>query len=434
LELAMSALFPPAGVVVFTVGELTRAIKGLLEEAHPNVWVEGEVSNLARPSSGHVYLTLKDEESPLKSVLYRGVAMRMKFDLRDGMRVIVRGRLTVYAPRGEYQLIVEEIQPKGIGPLELAFRQLKEKLSLKGYFEPQRKKPLLPFPRRVVLVTSPTGSAVRDMLEILARRWPAVEVWVCPVRVQGDGAALEIASAIGLLNRIAASGLLSIDVLMVGRGGGSLEDLWPFNEEIVASAIYESRLPVVTGIGHEDDLTIADMVADVRALTPSEAAERVVPDRVEVAQGLGGLSSRLQSLLRRRLELARARLEQAVDRPCFRRPLERIREQERRLDELGERMNRALSRRVEAARAQLELAAGRLDGLSPLKVLGRGYSLTRRLDDLTVVRSPEQVATGDWLVTQVHGGRIISRVETMAPAPPDGKAQVLSVPSVPSVP
>jgi exodeoxyribonuclease VII large subunit len=420
----MSALFPPAGIVVLTVGELTRAIKGLLEEAHPNVWVEGEVSNLARPASGHVYLTLKDEESPLKAVCYRGVAMRMKFDLRDGMRVIVRGRLSVYAPRGEYQLLVEEIQPKGIGPLELAFRQLKEKLSVQGYFDPQRKKRLPPFPRRVVLVTSPTGSAVRDMLEILARRWPAVEVWVCPVRVQGEGASLEIAGAIGLLNRIAMKGPSPIDVLIVGRGGGSLEDLWSFNEEIVATAIFQSRIPIVTGIGHEDDLTIADMVADQRALTPSEAAERVVPDRAEVAQGLGGLHSRLRSLLRRRLELARARLQQAADRPCFRSPLERIREHERRLDELGDRMQRALSRRLETARAQLESASGRLDGLSPLKVLGRGYSLTRRLDNLTVVRSPEQVAAGDWLVTQVHGGRIVSRVEAVTPA-----ADPSSVPS-----
>jgi exodeoxyribonuclease VII large subunit len=429
----MSALFPPPGVVVFTVGELTRAIKGLLEEAHPNVWVEGEVSNLARPNSGHVYLTLKDGQSPLKAVLYRGVAIRMKFDLRDGLHVIVRGRLTVYAPRGEYQLLIEEIQPKGIGPLELAFRQLKEKLSVRGYFDPQRKKPIPPFPRRVVLVTSPTGSAVRDMLEILARRWPAVEVWVCPVRVQGDGAALEIAAAIGLLNRIAVAGPASIDVLIVGRGGGSLEDLWSFNEETVATAIYQSRIPIVTGIGHEDDLTIADMVADQRALTPSEAAERVVPDRAEVARGLGGLYSRLRSLLRRRLELARARFQQAVDRPCFRAPLERIRALERQLDDLAERMERAVSRRTEMARTRLESASGRLDVLSPLKVLARGYSLTRRLDDLTVVRSADQVSAGDWLVTQVHCGRITSRVETTAPsASTSDEASVPSVPFIPS--
>src|SRR5262245_5147195 len=219
----MTALFPPPGVQVLTVKELTRAIKELLEAEHPSVWVEGEVSNLARPTSGHVYLTLKDDEAPLRAVLYRGVALRMRFDLRDGMRVVVRGRLTVYTPRGEYQLLIEEVHPKGIGPLELAFRQLKERLSARGYFEPARKKPLPRIPRRVALVTSPTGSAVRDMLEVLARRWPAVEVWVFPVRVQGDDAAPQIAAAIGYLNQLRRD----IDVILLGRGGGSLEDLWP---------------------------------------------------------------------------------------------------------------------------------------------------------------------------------------------------------------
>src|SRR5262245_1503870 len=253
----MSATLPPTGMRVYTVGELTRAVKELLEDAHPCVWVEGEVSNLARPTSGHIYLTLKDEEAPLRAVVYRGVALRLRFDLRDGMKVLARGRLTVYVPRGEYQLLVEEVQPKGIGPLELAFRQLKEKLSVLGYFEPRRKKKLPHYPRRVALVTSPTGSAVRDMLEILGRRWPAAEVWVCPVRVQGEGAAQEIAAALRLLNRVGppeAPPGRRIDVVIVGRGGGSLEDLWPFNEEPVADALFASRIPVVSGVGHEDDL------------------------------------------------------------------------------------------------------------------------------------------------------------------------------------
>jgi exodeoxyribonuclease VII large subunit len=410
----MSTLFPPAGVVVLTVGELTRAIKGLLEETLFDVWVEGEVSNLARPASGHVYLTLKDKESPLKAVVYRGVNLRLKFDLRDGMRVIARGRLIVYAPRGEYQLQIEEIQPKGIGPLELAFRQLKEKLSLAGWFEPWRKKPLPRFPKRVVLVTSPTGSAVRDMLEVLARRWPAVEVWICPVRVQGEGAGPAIAAALGLLNRIGGPGSLTpIDVLILGRGGGSLEDLWPFNEEMVAEAIHQSAIPVVTGVGHEDDLTIADLVADQRALTPTEAAERVVPDGAEVAQTLRALHARSKALLLRGLELARTRLEQVAHRPCFRHPLERIRELERRLDDSGDRLKRAVGRRLELARQRLLSTVGRLEGLSPLAVLARGYSLTRRLDDLSVVRRAEQVQPGDWLVTQVAGGRIICQVESV---------------------
>jgi exodeoxyribonuclease VII large subunit len=410
----MTALFPPAGVVVYSVGELTRSIKELIEDAHPSVWVQGEVSNLARPASGHLYLTLKDEVSPLRTVVYRGVALRMRYDLRDGMQVVARGRLSVYEPRGEYQFLVEEIQPRGVGPLELAFRQLKERLSALGYFDPARKKPIPRYPRRVCLVTSATGSAVRDLLEVLGRRWPALEVWLCPVRVQGEGAAEEIAAALKLLDRFADA----LDVIILGRGGGSLEDLWPFNEEAVAHAIHRSRVPVVTGIGHEDDLTIADLVADQRALTPSEAAERVAPDRAEVAQTLEGLRGRLRVLLMRRLEQARARLAQLADRPCLRRPLERVRDGERRLDEWSERLKRSLQQRVERGRQRLEAAAAVLHGLSPLAVLGRGYSLTRRVDDLSIVRGPERLAAGDWILTQVQNGRIVSRVETVSPEAP----------------
>jgi exodeoxyribonuclease VII large subunit len=407
----MPAPFPPPGVKVLTIGELTRAIKGMLEETHANVWVEGEVSNLSRPSSyGHQYLTLKDDEAPLKAVLYRAIALRMRFDLRDGMRVIVRGRLTLYMPRGEYQLLIEEIQPKGIGPLELAFRQLKEKLSLKGYFDPKRKRKPPRIPRRIVLVTSPSGSAVRDMLEILSRRWPAAEVWICPVHVQGEGAAAEVAEAIGALNRLAVGGR-TIDVLVVGRGGGSLEDLWTFNEECVARAIFHSRIPVVTGIGHEDDLTIADMVADLRALTPSEAAEKIVPDRAAVLDWLTGLESRFRTDLRRRLETARSSLAELARRPCLRRPLERIRQEEEHLDDWNERLQRAMQRRVEQLHEQLKGRAARLESLSPLNVLARGYSLTRKQDEAAMLHDAEQVQAGERLVTRLQHGEIISRVE-----------------------
>jgi exodeoxyribonuclease VII large subunit len=407
----MPAPFPPPGVKILSIGELTRALKGVVEEAYANVWVEGEVSNLSRPSSyGHQYLTLKDDESPLKAVLYRAIALRMKFDLRDGMRVIARGRLTLYMPRGEYQFLIEEIQPKGIGPLELAFRQLKEKLSRKGYFDPKRKRKPPRIPRRIVLVTSPSGSAVRDMLEILSRRWPAAEVWVCPVHVQGEGAAAEIAEAIGSLNRLAAGGTI-LDVLVVGRGGGSLEDLWTFNEECVAQAIFHSRIPVVAGIGHEDDLTIADMVADLRALTPSEAAEKVVPDRVAVLDWLSGLETRFRSDVQRRLDLAQSRLTELARRPCFRRPLERIRQEESQLDDRNERLQRAVQRRIEQFREQLKGQAARLEGLSPLNVLARGYSLTSKEADATVLRDAEQMQAGERIVTRLQKGQIISRVE-----------------------
>jgi exodeoxyribonuclease VII large subunit len=412
----MGATSPPPGVKVLSVGELTRSIKGLLEEGYSSVWVEGEVSNLSKPASGHQYLTLKDDEAPLSAMLFRGIALRMRFDLHDGMKVIVRGRLTVYMPRGEYQLLIEEVHPKGIGPLELAQRQLREKLQVRGYFDPKRKKKLPRIPRRVVLVTSPTGSAIRDMLEVLGRRWPAVEVWVCPVRVQGEGAAQEVAAAIALLNRLHAGRRAAFDVLILGRGGGSIEELWTFNEECVAQAIYGSCIPVVTGIGHEDDLTIADLVADLRALTPTEAAERVVPERAKVLEWLTGLEARLRSCLARSLEVARARLDELAARPCLRRPLDRLRDEERRLDDYGDRLQRAARLQLAHARQRLETGAARLEGLSPLGVLARGYSLTCRVADGAVVRAPPDVRPGDRIVTRLARGQVVSRVEPDHPS------------------
>jgi exodeoxyribonuclease VII large subunit len=401
----MSAPLLPDGVKVLTVGELTRAVKGLLEDGFASVWVAGEVSNLTRAGSGHVYLTLKDSDAQLSAVLWRGVALRLRFDLREGQEVIAHGRLGVYVPRGQYQLVIEEVQPKGIGALELALRQLKEKLFRQGYFDPGRKKPLPRFPRRVALVASPTGAAVRDMLEVLARRWPAAEVWVCPVRVQGDGAAQEVASAVRCLNQVRG-----VDVMIVGRGGGSVEDLWAFNEECVAQAIYASRIPVVSAVGHEIDVTIADLVADCRALTPSEAAERIVPSRAELLEDLHATYSQLRTLLQQRLERARERLGDLASRRALRVPLERIREHERKLDDSTERLHRGVRQRLGQLRERLESQAARLESLSPLNVLSRGYSLTRTEADGVVVRSAAQVRPGDRLVTHVHEGRIISRV------------------------
>lgn len=402
----MSATFVPQGVKILSIGELTREVKGLLEDGFPSVWVTGEVSNLSRPSSGHVYLTLKDAEAQLRAVLWRSIVLRLKFDPRDGQEVIVRGRLSVYVPRGEYQLVVEELHPKGIGAAELALRQLKEKLFQLGYFAPERKKPLPHFPRRVALVTSPSGAAVRDMVEILSRRWPAAEIWVCPVRVQGEGAGEEVAAAIALLNQ-----LQTTDVMIVGRGGGSTEDLWAFNAECVAHAIYHSRIPVVSAVGHEIDLTIADLVADCRALTPSEAAERVVPNREEIEDGLRTLEQRLHALLVQRLDRARKKLEELSQRRCFRLPLEEIRTYERTLDDWTERLRRAGRNYLVGVREHLQAKAAYLETLSPLNVLGRGYSLTRRVTDGVVVRSPDQVQPGEQLVTYLQHGQVFSRVE-----------------------
>ncbi len=413
-------MFPPQlpdNVKVLTVGELTRTVKGMLEDAFPLVWVAGEISNVALPSSGHMYLTLKDSESQLRSVIYRGIALRLRFDPRDGMEVIARGRLSVYPPRGEYQLTIEELYAKGVGAQELALRQLKEKLFRLGYFAPERKKPLPRFPRRLALVTSPTGAAVRDMLEVLSRRWPAAEVLVCPVRVQGEGAAEEIATAIGLLNRLHRNGNLTFDLMIVGRGGGSAEDLWEFNEECVARAIFESHVPVVSAVGHEIDVTVADLVADLRALTPTDAAKRVVPDAEDLSRELDELGSRLHELLIRQIEMRQRRLDDLAGRRTFRRPLERIRDEEQNLDEWGQRLERAVQHRLQQMRERVQAGAARLESLSPLNVLGRGYSLTRSETDLVVIRDPEQVKPGDRLRTTVQNGWIISRVEAAGPSP-----------------
>ena len=406
LDRTLSSPAVPAGAKVLTIGELTRAVKGVLEQDFASFWATGEVSNLKRHSSGHIYMTLKDAESQIRAVMWRSQAMRLRFDLREGMEVVVRGRLTVYVPRGEYQIQIEELQPKGIGALELALRQLKEKLQKLGYFAPGRKRPLPRFPARVALVTSPSGAAVRDMLEILGRRWPAVEVWICPVRVQGEGAAEEVAAAIRLLNRAVGA-----DVIIVGRGGGSTEDLWAFNAECVAHAIFQSLIPVVSAVGHEIDLTIADLVADCRALTPSEAAERVVPDLQELLTGLGRIETQLRTSLWEQLEASRRRVDDLAQRRSFRLPLERLRDHERRLDDGGERIERAMRQRLAAWRERLGAQAAQLKGLSPLNVLGRGYSLTRRETDKAVVRSPDQVRLGERLVTELQHGRIVSRVE-----------------------
>ncbi len=405
----------PTGAKVLSVGELTRGVKGLLEDAFPAVWVAGEISNLARPASGHVYLSLKDAEAQLRAVMWRGVALRLRFEPADGQEVIARGRLSVYPPRGDYQLVIEELHVKGLGAQELALRQLKEKLFRLGFFAPERKKPLPRFPRRIALITSPTGAAVRDMLEILARRWPAVEVWVCPARMQGDGAAQEIATALAQLNRLHRSGALPLDVVILGRGGGSTEDLWAFNEESVAHAIYDSKVPVVSAVGHEIDLTIADLVADWRALTPSAAAAAVVPDAQELRQGLIDVEQRLRDALDRQLRQARRRLDDLAARRVFLMPRERIRDHEQRLDDFAERLHRAAKQRLTQARERLEAGAARLESLSPLNVLARGYSLTRREADGSVVRRAEQARPGDLLRTTLHQGWIVSRVETTEP-------------------
>jgi exodeoxyribonuclease VII large subunit len=395
---------------VVSVSELTRNIKDVLEGQFQSVWVAGEISNFSRPQSGHCYLTLKDDQAQIRAVMWCNIASRVRFDLDDGLEVVCQGYLDVYAPRGSYQLVIQRIEPRGVGALELALRQLRERLTAEGLFESARKRPLPRFPRRIAFVTSPTGAAICDFLEVLRRRWHGVHVLIVPVRVQGEGAAAEIAAGIETVNRLA----VDVDVLVVGRGGGSLEDLWAFNEEPVVRAIHGSRIPVVSAVGHEIDVTLSDLVADVRALTPSEAAERVVPLAEEIRNQLSGQQQRLSTAILARAAAAKARLDTFAACRTFRRPLERIQLLQRQLDELQARSTRAVDRRLEIARGLLDARAGRLESLSPLAVLGRGYSLTSRLADGQIVNRPDQIGVGDQLRTRLAVGEVISRVEEVS--------------------
>ncbi len=394
-----------------TVSDLTLAIKENLETEFASVWVTGEVTGARKHSSGHLYFTMKDAGAQLPAVIWRSALGRLKFDLKDGMHVIARGRVNVYLPHGKYQLEAERLEPVGIGAQELALRQLREKLLAKGYFEPGRKKKLPSIARRIALVTSASGAAVRDMLQVLSTRWPSGEVIVCPVRVQGEGAAQEIAAMIRLLNRLGRDGLLAVDVMIVGRGGGSAEDLWAFNEEIVADAIFASAIPVVSAVGHEIDVSIADHVADVHALTPTDAANKVVPDRGEMIQTLRVLRNRMEDALQHRLTVFRHKLDGLASRTALRRPLERVREREARLDELASRLHRVMKQKTARAGDALSAAAGRLQTLSPLNVLRRGYSLTRTEDTAELVRNAARLRTGQRLITTVESGTVVSRVE-----------------------
>ncbi len=395
---------------VLSVSEFTAAIKELLEGVFPDVWVSGEISNFSRPQSGHCYLTLKDADAQVRAVLWRGTASRVRFDLHDGLEVVCHGHLDVYAPRGSYQLVVEQIEPRGMGALELALRQLKAKLEAEGLFDPGRKRALPRFPKTIAVVTSPTSAAIRDFLEVLRRRWRGANVLVVPVRVQGDGAAAEIAKGIELANRLRDP---EIDCLVVGRGGGSLEDLWAFNEEVVVRAIFASRLPVVSAVGHEIDVTLSDLVADVRALTPSEAAERVVPSSEELEQLLRQQQQRLAAALRGRATVARSQLDALANSRVFRRPAQRVRDLAQRLDELASRASRAVVHRRTHAQGRLDALGSRLESLSPRAVLQRGYSITRRAGGQQVLRSAGELSTGDSIVTEFSEGEVRSVVDNV---------------------
>jgi exodeoxyribonuclease VII large subunit len=416
MSTAASPVTATAPSSVLSVSQLTAQLKGTVEEAFGSVWVAGEISNFSQPQSGHAYFTLKDDAAQLRAVVWKTTAARLKLRLHDGLEVVCHGRLDVYPPRGSYQLVVDQLQPKGMGALDLALRQLREKLAREGLFDRDRKRPLPRFPRRIGVVTSPTSAAVRDFLEVLARRWSGVETFIFPARVQGDGAAAEIVAAIRAAHRATPP----LDVLVLARGGGSLEDLWCFNEEPVVRAIAASGVPTVSAIGHEIDVTLADLAADVRALTPSEAAERVVPAAEDVADLVRGLELRLRMALAGRVTHARQRLDALRARPALARPLDGVMQRARRVDELSLRLHAAARADLRDRQARLAGVAGKLDALSPLAVLGRGYSLTFAEADDRLIADAAQLKVGQRVVTRFHRGRATSRVEDIHREDHDG--------------
>ncbi len=382
-----------------TVSELTRRIRETLETDFSDVWITGEISGLRVPSSGHLYFTLKDKGAQIKVVLFRSGSRFLKFVPKDGLEVILRGRLTVYDPRGEYQVVAEYMEPKGIGALQLAFIQLKEKLEKEGLFDQSRKRPLPGHPRRVGVVTSPTGAAIRDILNVLGRRAPGVNILMAPATVQGDSAPAEIAAAIADLNKI--SGL---DVLIVGRGGGSMEDLAAFNTEIVARAIASSKIPVISAVGHETDFTIADFVADLRAPTPSAAAEIVAKNEEDIIAALGGLRSRLAYAALQHLRNLRAKVSFAER--ALVSPVRRMQDYALRLDEMSGRLSSAQSRLILTAKNRLVSLSRALSLLEPFAPLKAGFAIVKNLPDGRIIKSAAEAASAGRLMLQFNDGEV----------------------------
>jgi exodeoxyribonuclease VII large subunit len=434
---------------ILTVSELTQQIKKHLEKGFEEVWLEGEISNFRSPSSGHYYFTLKDDTSQIRAVIFRFMGRYLKYQPEDGLHLICRGRISLYEPRGEYQIILDYMEPKGVGALQIAFDQLKEKLKKEGLFDPEHKRPLPFLPTTIGVVTSPTGAVIKDMINVIGRRFPNVALLINPVKVQGEGSSQEIATAIATLNRISG-----IDVIILARGGGSLEDLWSFNEEIVARAIYHSAIPVVSAVGHEIDFTIADFVADLRAPTPSAAAELVVRDKKELARLIVSLSGRLRNrivqvietekqqsvflhkrlpdlrlrlgdlhlraddlktrLAPRVLHLLRLRQEMLQGkrvRLLLRNPRLIIEDAFKRVTLSQKGLTNSIRLVFQQFRQRFETYAGALEGLSPLNVLKRGYSITHLLPSYQIVKESTVLSPGDRVNVILGKGDICCTVE-----------------------
>lgn len=388
----------------YTVAELNELIKGTLEKRLDAVWVVGEISNFRVPPSGHLYFTLKDAKSQINAVMFRRQGVGLKFTPENGMEVLCFGRVSLYTARGDLQVYVEDMEPRGQGALFLAFEQLKRKLALEGLFDEARKRPLPFLPSSVGIVTSDKGAALQDMLRILRDRFAERRVVIRPVKVQGEGAAAEIAAGIAELGQ---SG--NVDVMIIGRGGGSLEDLWAFNEEVVARAIAASPVPVISAVGHEVDYTIADFVADWRAPTPTAAAQLVMPRKVELAEQVRVFGAQLQRNLELKLVASRQALAGLAKRLAD--PTRELHEKQQRLDELSVDLLRRLQDRLRQRRDQLGQEAGRLHALSPLAVLDRGYSITHKLPEETIVKDAESLNSNDLVRITLARGKAVCRVE-----------------------
>jgi len=442
----------PARRRALTVSELTDRIQGVLETEFVDVWVEGEVSNLKLAASGHIYFSLKDKDAQIRAVVWKSDARLVRFRPRDGMKVLARGQVRVYPPRGDYQLQIQVLEPLGKGSLAQAFEELKERLEKEGLFDARRKRPLPLLPRRIGVVTSPTGAVLRDILRVLRSRYANLEVLVYPARVQGEGAGAEIAQAIRALSRLGG-----LDVVVVARGGGSLEDLWAFNEEGVARALAASPVPTISAVGHETDFTIADFVADLRAPTPSAAAERVVQAKEDLAARILALQQRRDAALRLALARIRARVTAATAHRVFAAEQGRLRVKAQRVDELASRAQRGLLRRqergrdhlarlrarldafrwdrqlragrerlerrrdrvlelaragLEARRARLSRLVAQMEGMSPLAVLGRGYALVWDEQEGSLLRDAARTEPGRSLLVRLHRGAVRATVES----------------------
>jgi exodeoxyribonuclease VII large subunit len=395
---------------VYSVSRLNRAVRGLLESGLGPLWVEGEISNLARPSSGHWYFSLKDREAQVRCAMFRQRNVLSRCTPREGQLVHAFGRVSVYEPRGDYQLLIEALEDAGTGALQRAFEELKTRLDAEGLFALEHKRALPAVPRRIGVITSPSGAAIRDILHVLARRFPAAPVLLYPVPVQGAAAVPGILAALEL-----AAQRAECDVLILARGGGSLEDLWAFNDERVARAMYRCPIPIVTGIGHEVDVTIADFVADVRAPTPTGAAQLVVPDSQAWRARLAQFATRLQSAARRTLRSETLRVAALASRLQQAHPGARLRQHSQRLDELEVRLRLGIQARLARVGAALELAARALQAVSPLATLARGFAVVTRERDGVLLTAADQVATGESVLARLGTGNLRATVTERLP-------------------